>query len=70
MYCITISVAVIILLLVLLVAYLARPAPRHGVVQHYHELHPHIAQPRAEESTANTSELVTGIVNGPLCGAA
>ena len=49
MYCIMISVAVIILLLV---AYLARPAPRrHDVVEH-------IAQPRAEESTANLSELV------------
>ena len=59
MYCVTISVAVIILLLVLLVAYLARPAPRRrDVVQHYRELHLHIAQPRAEESTANPSELV------------
>ncbi|CAI8031049.1 hypothetical protein GBAR_LOCUS17611, partial [Geodia barretti] len=29
----------------------------------------HIAQPRAEGSTASHSELVTGIVNGPLFGA-
>ena len=55
MYCIMISVAVIMLVLVLLVAYLVRPAPRrHDVVQ----LQTHIAQPRAEESTASPSELV------------
>ena len=58
MFCTMVSVAVIVLLSALLVAFLT--PRRHDDVDNV--LQAHISQPGAEESTANTSELVYGLL--------